>query len=156
MSESQEALIGDCPLPVKKMSRRNFIDWVIRGGLLTTLAGMLFPALAYLWPVMKRGPSVGMEEIGRIDDIPLWGAKKVVIDGSALLIIRTPTAVKAFSAICTHLGCIVDWNVQKREIACPCHAGFFDTDGRVISGPPPRPLPSHSVNVVAGKILVQL
>ena len=145
------------PLSIgKSMSRRDFIDWIIRGGLFTTLAGMLLPALAYLWPVTRRGPAAGKKEVARVDDIPVWGSKKVVLGGSALLVVRTPAGFKAFSAICTHLGCIVFWDDRKREIACPCHAGFFDVEGRVISGPPPRPLPAHPVSVSDGKIFVEV
>ena len=140
----------------KPMSRRDFLDWVIRGGLLTTLAGMIFPALSYLWPVMRRGPSMGMVEVGRADEIPVWGSKKVVAAGGALFVVRTPKEYKAFSAICTHLGCIVSWDDQKKQIVCPCHAGVFDTDGKVIAGPPPRSLPAYSVNIIDGKILVKL
>ena len=140
----------------KPMSRRDFLDWIIRGGLLATLAGMLIPALSYLWPVTRRGPTLAMKEVGSVDEFPVWGAKKVAIGGSAFLIIRTPKEIKAFSAICTHLGCIVFWNDQKRQIVCPCHAGFFDVEGRVISGPPPRPLSSYPVSVVDGKIFVKL
>ena len=138
------------------MSRRDFIDWIIRGGLLTTFLGMLFPALAYLWPVTRRGPAVGMMEVGRADEIPVGGSKKVVLGGSALLVVRTEKEFKAFSAICTHLGCIVYWDSEKKGIVCPCHAGVFDLDGRVVSGPPPRPLPIHTVSVTDGKIFVKL
>jgi len=45
--------------------------------------------------------------------------------------------LKAFSLVCTHLACIVTWNAEKREFYCPCHDGFFDAEGRVLSGPPP-------------------
>ena len=139
-----------------KISRRDFFGWVIKGGLLATFAGMLFPALEYLLPVTRRGPAVGMKEVARVDDIPVWGSKKVVLGGSALILIRTPDKVKAFSAVCTHLGCLVEWNGQKKGIDCPCHAGLFDLDGRVISGPPPRALPSYAVRVVDGNIFVEL
>lgn len=146
--------------PIQKtgpnLSRRDFLDWVIRGGLAATLAGFLLPALAYLWPVTQRGPAGGLKEVGREDDFPVWGAKKVVLEGGALLVIRTPQGFKAFSAICTHLGCVVAWNDGKREIECPCHAGFFDIEGRVVSGPPPRPLPAYPVSVADGKVFVKL
>jgi len=105
---------------------------------------------------MRRGPSVGMKEAGRLDDIPVWGAKKIVIAGSAVMLIRTPDKLKAFSATCTHSGCLVDWEEKKREIICPCHAGLFDLEGRVVSGPPPRPLPSYPAKVVDGNIFVEL
>lgn len=46
----------------------------------------------------------------------------------------------ALSAVCTHLGCNVRWRPEDSRFACPCHAGFYDPNGDVISGPPPRPL----------------
>ena len=46
----------------------------------------------------------------------------------------------ALSAVCTHLGCNVRWRREQSRFACPCHAGFYDEQGNVISGPPPRPL----------------
>ena len=143
-------------LEEKEISRRTFVDWVIKGGLLVALAGALYPALSYLRPVMRRGSISEMEEVGSVDDIPVWGGKKVIVGGSAVLVVRTPNAFKAFSAICTHLGCLVDWDDQKRQIVCPCHAGVFDLDGRRISGPPPRPLPVYTVNVINGKIFVKV
>ncbi|OIO38688.1 MAG: hypothetical protein AUJ72_02100 [Candidatus Omnitrophica bacterium CG1_02_46_14] len=139
-----------------KVSRRDFIGWIIKGGIFTTLAGMILPALNYVWPVMSGGPMVDMQEVGRADEIPVWGGKKVIVGGSALLLIRTATEFKAFSAICTHLGCIVDWDGQKKEIVCPCHAGVFDLEGRRVSGPPPKALPLYQVNVVDGKIFVKI
>ena len=143
-----ESLLG-------KMSRRHFLDWIIRGGLITTLVSMLFPALAYLWPATRRGPATEMVEVGTVDEIHVGGSKKVVLGGSAILVVRTAKEFKAFSAICTHLGCIVFWDSEKQQIACPCHAGFFDLEGRVVSGPPPRPLAMHPVSVINGKIFVK-
>lgn len=147
----------DEPLKDKKgMDRRDFLGWCIKAGLLATLAGMLFPVLNYLWPVTRQGPGGGLKEVGREEDIPVGGSKKVIVDGSAILIIRTAKEFKAFSAICTHLGCVVGWDGQKHVMVCPCHGGVFDTDGRVISGPPPRPLPAYPVSVVGGKILIKI
>ncbi len=138
----------------KTISRRDFIDLFIKGGLLVTLAGMVLPALNYIWPVTRRGPAGGLQEVAKLEDIPVWGAKKVTLGASALLVLRTPNEVKAFSAVCTHLGCLVDWDTKKRSILCPCHAGTFDVNGHVVSGPPPKPLPEHAVKVIDGKIFV--
>ena len=47
----------------------------------------------------------------------------------------------AFSAVCTHLSCVVLWSEESRKLECPCHDGVFEPrDGRVVAGPPPRPL----------------
>ena len=48
--------------------------------------------------------------------------------------------VHALSATCTHLGCQVRWDADSTRFRCPCHGGVFDAQGRVIEGPPPRPL----------------
>ena len=51
-------------------------------------------------------------------------------------------ALVAYSSVCTHLSCTVLWNGPAARIDCPCHDGRFDPlDGRVLAGPPPRPLP---------------
>lgn len=47
---------------------------------------------------------------------------------------------KALSAICTHLGCQVEWKRDKNAFVCPCHEGTYAMDGTVLSGPPPAPL----------------
>ena len=62
--------------------------------------------------------------------------------------------VVAYSAVCTHLGCLVKWESAKREFLCPCHAAIFDAEGRVVSGPAPAPLPPYKVKEVGGKVYV--
>jgi Rieske Fe-S protein len=49
-------------------------------------------------------------------------------------------SVHVLSATCTHLGCQVRWDAPSSHFRCPCHGGVFDPQGRVVSGPPPRPL----------------
>ena len=62
--------------------------------------------------------------------------------------------VVAISAGCTHLGCIVTWDDQKKIFRCPCHDGSYDADGNVISGPPPAALERHPARVEDGKIFL--
>lgn len=156
MSDMEQTIKDNDPLLDKDINRRDFLTWIIKGGMFTTLSAMLLPALTYLWPVTRQGPAGGLQEVASENEIPVWGSKKVIVGGSAILIIRTAKEYKAFSAICTHLGCLVTWDDQKREILCPCHAGIFDTDGRVVTGPPPRPLPFYQVKVSDGKIFVKV
>ena len=140
----------------KKISRRDFLDLIIKTGLFTALAGLIAPALTYLWPVTRGGPVTGLMEVGNAEEIPIGGSKKVSAGGSPVLILRTPQGFKAYSAICTHLGCLVDWNGRQQKIECPCHAGFFDTEGRVVGGPPPRPLPIYEVKMIGEKLFIKL
>ena len=56
---------------------------------------------------------------------------------------------RAFSAVCTHLDCIVDFRKDKDLIWCWCHDGIYDLTGKNIGGPPPRPLAPYRVNLAA-------
>ncbi len=51
------------------------------------------------------------------------------------------------SAVCTHQGCSVDWDKATGSFLCPCHQGRYDAHGRVLGGPPPRPLPALAHHV---------
>ncbi len=62
--------------------------------------------------------------------------------------------VIAISAGCTHLGCIVTWDEENKIFKCPCHDGRYDTEGNVISGPPPKPLRRHRTKIEDDRILL--
>jgi Rieske Fe-S protein len=53
----------------------------------------------------------------------------------------------AMSNICTHLGCHIRWITEQNKFFCPCHNGEFDIQGKVVAGPPPRPLDRYDVKV---------
>lgn len=53
-------------------------------------------------------------------------------------------------ARCTHLGCPVSWSADEHRFLCPCHEGVFDAQGKVVSGPPPRPLDLYEWKVQDG------
>ena len=55
--------------------------------------------------------------------------------------------VRAVSATCTHLGCQVHWESKDAKFRCPCHGGVYDATGKVLEGPPPRPLDSLEARI---------
>ena len=140
----------------KKISRRGFLDWLLAGGLAAWLIGFVSPILGYLWPAQHRGPGEQAVSAGKVADFAEWQGKIVAISGQPVLVVRSPQGFRAFSAICTHLGCLVQWDQRQHQFACPCHAGFYDANGRVVSGPPPRPLAEYRVAVVADEVKVRL
>ena len=60
---------------------------------------------------------------------------------------REGEGYRAFLSTCTHLGCKVNWDEGVKQYRCPCHGGAYDRDGRVLAGPPPRPLQRLPVRV---------
>jgi Rieske Fe-S protein len=73
------------------------------------------------------------------------------------VVVTQPTAgeFKAFSAVCTHMGCIVN-SVSNGTIDCPCHGSQYNiTTGAVVAGPAPRPLPAKQIKVTGGSIFLE-
>ncbi len=135
-------------------TRRGLVDWVIRFCGAVTAVALVGPALAYLWPITKSGPVKKRQEVGDSAHWDLWSARKVAIANKPVLVIRTDKGFVAFSAVCTHLGCLVEFDAAKKAIYCPCHAGLFNLEGQVTGGPPPRPLPPYQVSETQGKVYV--
>ena len=73
--------------------------------------------------------------------------------GGSSILVNYNGAWKAFSAVCTHAGCTIDY--ASSELVCPCHNGVFSAvNGSVLGGPPPRPLPEYGIQIVNGNIYV--
>lgn len=138
------------------LTRRGLIDGAIRVCGLITGVGLIVPALAYLWPATKSGPVKTREEVGSVNGWDVWQARKVSAGGKPVLVVRTDRGFVALSAVCTHLGCLVEFDSAARKVQCPCHAGTFDLQGRVTGGPPPRPLPVYNVSEAEGNVYVSV
>lgn len=138
------------------VTRRKFIQFLLGFSVVSTVVGMLTPVLGYLWPKSTNAGSSAPVEAGSQEDFPVNTSKVVSVNDKPVIVVNTKAGgIKAFSAICTHLGCIVAWNARKSSIECPCHDGFFNpVTGAVVSGPPPKPLVAYEVVVRDGKVLV--
>lgn len=91
--------------------------------------------------------------LGAASEIPVGGGK---IYTTAKVVVTQPTRgqYNGFSAVCTHVGCILS-EVANGTIDCPCHGSEFKiTTGAVVTGPAPRPLPKKQVKIVDGKVIL--
>ena len=89
-----------------------------------------------------------------LGDLSVAGTKAITYGGLPALVLRTPESLRAFSLICTHLGCTVQWQADKNEFYCPCHDGRYDEFGDVVAGPPPIPLEQIPVQVDGDTVTV--
>jgi len=79
------------------------------------------------------------------------------VDSQVVFLIKNESGgVRALSSTCTHLGCRVSYDAASKTIKCPCHGGTYGPDGRVLGGPPPRPLPELSARVDGANVFVQI
>jgi Rieske Fe-S protein len=92
---------------------------------------------------------------GSVNEIPINSGRIFKFGSKPGLLVRTATGeVKAFSASCTHLDCIVQYDPKSKSIICACHNGVYDLTGKNVSGPPPRPLDEFTVNLKGDEITV--
>ncbi len=106
-------------------------------------------------------PKKGTSKFRRIyalnlNDLEINETKKFKdLRGKDLILLRSgEKEVKAISTVCTHLGCSVHWEKDKQRFYCPCHAGVFDPDGKVVEGPPPRDLDSYTIDLEGDNVYI--
>jgi Rieske Fe-S protein len=92
---------------------------------------------------------------GKVQDLVPNSGTIVRFGNVPVLLIRiSQTEWRAFSAVCTHLSCIVQYEPERTRIWCACHNGVYNLHGQVVSGPPPRPLEAYSVHVRDSDVVI--
>lgn len=136
--------------------RRQFIKWLLGFSVVATLAGVLTPILGYLQPPRRRTSAAGSRvRVASLADLKTAGGLIVPVENQPVVLTYSQDNVYAFSAICTHLGCVSKWEPNGSYILCPCHDGRFNAQtGAVISGPPPTPLPPRDIVVDGDDVYV--
>lgn len=153
--------------------RRVFLKWVaaIGGSAAAMIAAV--PVLgAVFFPMRARTISEGegflpvgdaselspgepLKAAVRTTRLDAWSESKGVELASVWLQKKNDGSVCAFSSICPHLGCSVDYLADNGTFNCPCHGSVFAKDGSVVSGPSPRALDALQTRVEEGKVLVK-
>jgi cytochrome b6-f complex iron-sulfur subunit len=140
----------------ERQSRRRFLRWLGAVTVVSTAAMVLTPIAGFLVPTRAgKSGAGGKTLVATTADIPPGGGKVVAMGSKPAIVVNTEQGVKAYSAICTHLGCVVAFNDLVGAIQCPCHDGRFNPgSGAVISGPPPAPLKPITVSVEGDQIFL--
>lgn len=137
------------------MNRRRFVNFFLGGSLLGTAASLLYPLIRYLIPPRQAEATAKRVVAAKVGELAPNSAKLFRFGSSPALLIHTADGeLRAFSAICTHLTCTVNYEGETGTLYCPCHNGRFDLAGNVLSGPPPRPLHTFKVEVSGEDIFV--
>ena len=137
-------------------TRRRFINWWLGTTAGAFLASVLYPVTRYLIPpeiVESTAASVTLPV--KLDEVKPNSGHIFKFGNRPAILVRTASGdLKAFSAVCTHLNCTVQYRADLSHIWCACHNGHFDLNGQNIGGPPPRPLDAFVVNVRGAQIVV--
>jgi len=136
-------------------SRRSFLNYLLGTGALATLASIVYPIIRFMIPPRVVESSTSTVVAAKVTEIKPNEGKIFKFGSKPGILVETPSGeYRAFSAICTHLDCTVQYRPDEKLIWCACHNGRYDLTGRNVSGPPPRPLEEYKVNVRGDEIIV--
>jgi cytochrome b6-f complex iron-sulfur subunit len=139
----------------ENQSKRDFLQWILAGGVTAFLGAVLYPIFAYINPPKQAEVEVSSVKAGKLTEMEKESGKIIKFGTKPVILIRTANdEVRAFSATCTHLDCTVQFRKDFGMIWCACHNGKYDLNGRNISGPPPRPLDEFRVVIQGDEILI--
>jgi len=123
-------------------TRRSLLDYLLGLGFIGFAASVFYPVLRYLKPLAAAGPGGPLKLTA--DELTKLTHEHSVITrlgtGRVLVFEDAQQKLRALDARCTHEGCTVQYVPGDSVIWCACHNGRYDLDGRVLAGPPPRPL----------------
>jgi len=142
--------------------RREFIKKALYSVLVLLSLGFLVPAVKIFAPAGSRDKELAFFPLLAEEELPRFGVKKAELTFAVLgkerkarvFIVSSSEGPVVFSAICSHLGCLVSYHKEKQEFVCPCHGGKYDLTGRNISGPPPAPLTRFPLKIQDGMLFV--
>lgn len=128
--------------------RRTLLDWILGLGLGSTGLAVLQPVRRFLVPPKGGEAETQSVVAGTLAELPPNSGKVFPFGSRPAIVVRTPDGeLRAFSAVCTHLDCTVQYKGDESQMWCACHNGRYDLTGTNVSGPPPRPLEVLAVNV---------
>ena len=132
----------------REVNRRSFLDTVLNVGYVSTAAAIAYPVTRFLIPPKSGEPATASVVAAKAASLrPNSGIVFQFGNKPAIVVRTTDGELRAFSAVCTHLECTVQFKADTSQLWCACHNGIYDLSGNVVSGPPPRSLEKFNVNV---------
>jgi len=143
-------------------ARREFIKKALYGLFAVLGLGFLYTGLRVLAPSGRQDRELAWFPLMPEDEVPRSGVKKselvYAVSGkerkARVFIVTSSGTMTVLSAVCSHLGCLVNYRKESKEFVCPCHGGKYDVTGKNIAGPPPAPLTTYPVEVKNGIVMV--
>ncbi len=137
-------------------TRRDFLNWFLGTTAGAFILSILYPLSRYLIPPKSEESSARNVTLSIKPQEMKPNSGQIFRFGSQpAILVSTPAGeLKAYSAVCTHLACIVQYRSDLTEIWCACHNGHYNLNGKNVGGPPPKPLEEYAVNVRGDQIVV--
>jgi cytochrome b6-f complex iron-sulfur subunit len=136
-------------------SRRSFLDYLLGSTALATLGAIVYPIFRFMSPPQVIESTENSVVAAKLSEMPVNTGRIFKFGNKPGILVRTSAGeLKALSAVCTHLECIVQYRPDTKQIWCACHNGQYNLSGKNIGGPPPRPLEEFKVNTRGDDVVV--
>ncbi len=136
-------------------SGRRWVNILLGSGIAASVVSFLYPAIRYIIPPPVAESTSRSVVAAKAEELKRNSGKIFKFGSKPALLVRTTDGTyRAFSAVCTHLNCTVQFREDLRQIWCACHNGLYDLEGRNVSGPPPRPLEVYEAHVQGEDVVV--
>jgi cytochrome b6-f complex iron-sulfur subunit len=141
------------------VSRRHFTQASVAAVGACYAAALGYPVFRYLGTPARRAGELGAVNTVSLplDGLPAPGSALMFRFGTkpAMLIHHADGTLVCFDAVCTHLGCTVQFQPAEGRIFCACHSGVYDMHtGANVAGPPPKPLAAYNVERNNGEVVI--
>jgi Rieske Fe-S protein len=128
---------------------------LLGGGISASIISFLYPGFKFMYPPYIPEAPVNEASAGKVRELKPKSGKIVKFGSLPVLLVRTTeTEWRAFSAVCTHLNCTVQYKDSSHRIWCACHNGLYKLNGQVVSGLPPRALDEYAVHVRQDDVVI--
>lgn len=134
---------------------RRYVNILLGGGMLAWLGSVVYPLIRFVMPPVQTEAIQASVVAAKVNELGANEGKVFRFGSRPGLLIRLNNGeYRAYSAVCTHLQCTVQYRSDLSQIWCACHNGMFNLNGEVLSGPPPAPLETYQVAVRGDEIVV--
>ncbi len=131
------------------------MNYLLGTGAVATLGAILYPIIRFMVPPKVVESATNSVVASKVAEVKPNSGRIFKFGTKPGILVETPEGdYRAFSAVCTHLDCTVQYRQDEKLIWCACHNGRYDLTGKNVSGPPPRPLEEFKVNVRGDEIVV--
>ena len=139
----------------QNISRRSFLNHLLGIGVVGWLGSVLFPIIEYLKVPPQSEAEPTSVVAAKFKDLKPNHSVVFKFGSAPAILLNGPDGrMRAFSGVCTHLQCTVQYRPDMQKIWCACHNGMYDLNGRNIAGPPPKPLQEYKVVVKGDDVIV--
>lgn len=134
--------------------RRSALTKIVAG--IGTLLGLsvLYPVSQFVVHPPKKKVEEKEKAVAKLDELPPGTGKTFQLGENRVFVLNVNGNLTAMSAVCTHLGCLVQWKPDENLVFCACHGARYTSKGEIVRGPQPAPLAPFGVRVENGEIII--